>query len=52
MRDTTIEVKNMRDLLPAELETVSGGAVIPVPEIRSDGMGGEYVYIHWIAISI
>lgn len=50
MHDPTIG-KKMRDLTPVELETVSGGLVIPVPEVRSDGMGGEYVLIHWIAIA-
>ena len=44
--------KKMRDLMPAELETVSGGAVIPILEVRSDGMGGEYVYVHWVAVTL
>jgi hypothetical protein len=51
MRDATVREEKIRDLMPLELDVVSGGNwIIPVLENKSDGQGGEYTIVHWVVV--
>ncbi len=51
MTDATSDLDAMRDLTTGEIDMVTGGLVVPIPEVVH-GHNETYLVIHWVAISV